>query len=58
MKIRRDRAATPRIEHLALQVSSLQGPCVGCQNCTGLCMALIDALTLPDIILNKAIKTQ
>jgi len=42
------------MEHLALQVSNLQGPCVGCQNCTGLCTALIDALTLPDVILNRA----
>ncbi|NRB20049.1 MAG: hypothetical protein HRU33_21515 [Rhodobacteraceae bacterium] len=58
MKIRRYRAATPRIEHLAQQVSSLQGPCIGCQNCTGLCLALIEALTVPDIILNKAIESQ
>lgn len=54
MKIRRHRIATPHMEHLALQVSTLQGPCVGCQNCTGLCTALIDALTLPEIILNRA----
>jgi hypothetical protein len=54
MKISRHRAPTPRMEHLALQISSLQGPCVGCQNCTGLCKELIDALTLPDIILNRA----
>ena len=58
MKIRRHRAATPRTDHLAQQLSSLQGPCIGCENCTGLCMALIDALTVPDIILNRAIESQ
>ena len=58
MKISRHRVTTPRIDHLALQVSSLQGPCVGCQNCTGLCAALIDALTLPDIILNRNTDSQ
>jgi len=42
------------MDHLSLQI----GPCIGCNDCTGLCSALIDALTLPDIILNKTAKSQ
>ncbi len=58
MKISHDRASTPHMDHLSLQIGSLQGPCIGCSGCTGLCNALIDALTLPDIILNKTAKSQ
>jgi|GEM_PF-2556561 len=28
----------------------LNGPCVGCSDCNGLCEALIEALTVPDLI--------
>jgi len=58
MKISHNRATTPHMDHLSLQIGGLQSPCIGCNDCTGLCSALIDALTLPDIILNKTAKSQ
>jgi len=58
MKISHNQASTPHTDHLSLQIDSLQNPCIGCNDCTGLCNALIDMLTLPDIILNKTAKSQ
>lgn len=56
MKIERKAAFAPRTSALALDLASLQAPCVGCDGCTGLCDALIDALTLPDLLLGKGRK--
>ena len=53
MQINRSKPETPKLEALAGQVSALQGPCVGCSDCVGLCTALIDTLVLPDMILTK-----
>lgn len=53
MQISRSKAAAPKVQSLATEVSALQGPCVGCTNCVGLCDALIDALVLPDLILSR-----
>lgn len=53
MEIDRSRADTSRLSALSLEIAGLNGPCVGCENCDGLCMALIDALVLPDVILTK-----
>ncbi len=53
MQINRTKAETPKLDSLAGQVSALQGPCVGCSNCVGLCEALIDTLILPEVILSK-----
>lgn len=43
----------PRVEGIAKEVSCMVGPCVGCTECQGLCTALIEAMTVPDIILNS-----
>lgn len=53
MQIDRTKPATPRVTALAGDISSLQGPCVGCTDCVGLCEVLIDTLVLPDLILTK-----
>jgi len=58
MKISRNKVATPNINNLSSQIVGLQGPCVGCSGCTGMCQALIDALTLPDLILSKSNRPQ
>lgn len=29
------------------------GPCLGCADCRGLCAALIEALCVPDVVLNR-----
>ncbi len=53
MQINRSKAETPQLKALAGQISALQGPCVGCSDCVGLCEALIETLVLPDVILSK-----
>lgn len=53
MQISRTKSTAPKVQALASEVSGLQGPCVGCTNCVGLCEALIDALVLPDLILSR-----
>jgi hypothetical protein len=53
MNINRSKAETPRLNALSVEISQLNGPCVGCADCVGLCMALIDALTLPEVVLSK-----
>ena len=52
MNITRRRGETRRSEALALQVAGLGAPCVGCTDCRGLCAELLEAMVLPDIILN------
>lgn len=53
MDISRSKAETPRLTALSVDIDDLQGPCVGCTDCVGLCEALIDALVVPDVILGK-----
>ena len=53
MEVSRTQAQTPRVKALSVEISGLHGPCVGCQDCVGLCTALIEALVLPDVILTR-----
>ncbi len=53
MEINRSQAPTPRVQALSVEISGLNGPCVGCSDCVGLCPALIEALVLPDVILTR-----
>ena len=52
MSITRSRGETRRTEALATQIAGMATPCVGCTNCRGLCQELIEAIVLPDLILN------
>lgn len=54
MNISRLVASAPRTNAIAIELSKLNGPCVGCTDCKGLCKELIDALVLPDVILSKS----
>ena len=58
MQINRSKAETPHVNSLSSEISDLQGPCVGCTDCVGLCLPLIEALVVPDIILSKKRETQ
>lgn len=58
MNIVRSKPITSRTQALGLAVSELNGPCVGCADCNGLCADLIDALVVPDIVLSKKRETQ
>ena len=51
MIIDRKIASAPRTEALAHNVAGLNGPCIGCEGCRGVCAAMIDAMLVPDIIL-------
>lgn len=53
MTITRGKPKSDLSEDLARQLNQLYGPCVQCQDCHGVCPALIDALLLPNIILRK-----
>ena len=53
MKTERLAAYAPRTRAVAEQVLDVQGPCLGCPGCQGLCIALVEAMTLPDAILSK-----
>ncbi|MFW2541953.1 hypothetical protein ACN2XU_04870 [Primorskyibacter sp. 2E107] len=43
----------PRTTAIGQQIIAMQGPCIGCKGCQGLCEALIEALSVPDVILNR-----
>ncbi|MCR9126847.1 MAG: hypothetical protein NXH82_12050 [Rhodobacteraceae bacterium] len=53
MQVDRKAAFAPRTRALAQDLTKVTGPCVGCPGCEGLCVALIEAMTLPDAILKK-----
>ena len=53
MKIDRKAGWAPRTATVAREMGELQGPCVGCRDCRGLCPALIEAMTLPEIVLGR-----
>lgn len=58
MNINRSKSGITHTGALAMELAALQGPCVGCTECDGLCAALIDALTVPDVILSKKHESQ
>ena len=53
MKTDRLAAYAPRTRAVAETLGELQGPCLGCANCQGLCIALVEAMTLPEAVLSK-----
>lgn len=53
MTISRSQPTTLHSTALAQEMSKLQGPCIGCRDCLGLCRALIDALVVPDVVLSR-----
>ncbi|MGV6849753.1 MAG: hypothetical protein ACWA5A_15370 [Marinibacterium sp.] len=53
MKIERGKPKTDLTEDLSRRLLTLYGPCIQCDECHGLCPALIDALLLPEIIVRR-----
>ncbi len=53
MMINRGKPKSEMTEDLARRLNNLYGPCIQCDECHGICPALIDALLLPDIIVRK-----
>lgn len=53
MTIQRSKPPSRRTEELSRRLGELYGPCIACAECHGMCPSLIEALMLPDMILNK-----
>ncbi len=53
MSIEHSKAPARLSTELARRLNELYGPCIECEECHGLCPALIEALMLPDAILNR-----
>lgn len=51
MQAQRQIGHAPQSRALARDVAALNGPCIGCDGCEGLCQALLEAMFLPDLIL-------
>lgn len=51
MDIKLDIGRAPRTTALAQQIATMRGGCVGCDECRGICPALIEAMTLPGAVL-------
>lgn len=54
MEIDRQIAKAPKTTEVGIAVSELGGNCVGCTNCQGLCQALIEVMTFPDVVLKRS----
>lgn len=53
MDIDRAVGKAPRTKAVGQVVSGLQGGCVGCPDCAGLCSALLEAIYLPEMVLKQ-----
>ncbi|CUH82078.1 hypothetical protein [Tropicibacter naphthalenivorans] len=53
MKTDRMIGHAPRTQAMGQELVSIQGPCIGCKGCQGVCAALIEALSVPDVILSR-----
>lgn len=43
----------PQSRAIGDKLMTIQGGCIGCKGCTGLCQALIEALSVPDAVLSR-----
>ena len=53
MEIDRKQGHAPKTTAVAVTLAGMTQPCVGCTGCQGMCQALIDAITLPEIVLSR-----
>lgn len=54
MQTERKVGNAPRTMDIVQKTVTINGPCIGCSGCQGLCQALIEAMTLPEIILTRS----
>ncbi|WP_323771868.1 hypothetical protein [Antarctobacter sp.] len=43
----------PRSRAFGEKLHSTPGTCIGCKDCTGLCLALIEVLMVPETVLGR-----
>ena len=53
MTIEQAAGHAPRTTEVAREIGALHGPCMGCPGCEGLCLALVEVMTLPDVVLGR-----
>ena len=58
MEIVRSKPDPSQTSALMAELGTLNCACVGCSNCNGLCAELIDALTIPELILSRKRQSQ
>lgn len=51
MQVQREVGHAPQTVAIAKEVYAMNGHCVGCTDCTGLCADLLDLMVFPDIVL-------
>lgn len=55
MNTKRNVGHAPRVTEVARELGEI-GCCIGCEDCRGLCQALIEAIALPDAVLNRGVR--
>lgn len=53
MKIEREVGRDQNSALIAQQIEAISGPCIGCKDCQGLCVELIDAVLVPGLVIRK-----
>ncbi|MBR9652437.1 hypothetical protein [Thalassovita aquimarina] len=53
MEAQRLSGYAPRTAEIGQQLIKMDGPCIGCTGCQGLCRVLIDMMTVPDALLKR-----
>jgi formate hydrogenlyase subunit 6/NADH:ubiquinone oxidoreductase subunit I len=51
MQIDREIGASARLGDFGHSVTRLQGQCIGCDSCRGICSTLLDMVSVPGIVL-------
>lgn len=52
MITRRNVGHAPRVTEVAKELGEI-GCCIGCENCRGLCQAVIEAIAVPEAVLHR-----
>ncbi|MBV7394030.1 hypothetical protein [Mameliella sediminis] len=52
MITKRNAGHAPRVTEVAKELGEI-GCCIGCEDCRGLCRALIDAIAVPEAVLHR-----
>ncbi len=53
MQIERHFGHAPKAHALGEQILTMTTPCVGCEQCQGLCDTLLELLSLPEAVLHR-----
>ena len=53
MEVERKIGHAPKTSEVGRNAVALNGPCVGCENCRGLCWEFLELLTLPEAVVRE-----